>query len=139
LWSFNLKCTNTDGTNPLEIDIPGPVELKTFGTDDIIYYYGNFYRCYVLYAIVELQDEIAAGDITVEDIEQMVRDEFQLEDTNENYAFVNMYGTIIGAMFGAVPDDPNNFNYEFSLSSYPTIVHKLDSKYLEEVNLVGKF
>jgi uncharacterized protein YneR len=139
LWSFNLKCTNTDGTNPLEIDIPGPVELKTFGTDDIIYYYGNFYRCYVLYAIVSLQDEIAAGDITVEDIEQMVRDELQLEDTNENYAFVNMYGTIIGVMFGVTPDDPNNFNYEFSLSSYPAIVHKLDSKYLQDADLVGKF
>ena len=139
LWSFNLTCTNTDGTNPLEIDIPGPVELKTFGEDDVIYYYGNFYRFYVLYAIMELQDEIAAGDITVEDIEQMVRDELQIEDTNENYAFVNMFGTIVGAMFGVVPDNPNNFNYEFSLSSYPTIVYKLDSKYLEEVNLVGKF
>lgn len=140
LWSFNLKCTNTDGTNPLEINIPGPAELKTFETDgDIIYYYGNFYRFYVMYATIELQDEIAAGDITVEDIEQIVRDELQIEDTNENYAFVNMFGTIIGAVFGVSLDDPSNFNYEFSLSSYPTIVHKLDSKYLEEVNLVGKF
>jgi hypothetical protein len=77
--------------------------------------------------------------MSIEDIKQMVQNELQIEDTNEKYAFMNIYGTIIGAMFEVTLDDPNNFNYEFSLSTYPTTVHKLDPKYLEEVNLVGKF
>jgi hypothetical protein len=109
------------------------------GDDDIIYYYGNFYRFYLMYSISELEEEIASGEITVEQIEQILQEQLQLQDTGENYAFVNMYGTFFAAAFDQTPGDINNFTYEFNIYSYPTIVHKLESKYLEEENLVGKF
>lgn len=139
-WEFKVNIKSDNDINPIDLFIEGPIYLKEFNIDDdIIYYYGNFYRFYVLYGMIELQEEIAAGEITVEDIEQMVRDELQIEDSGENYAFVNLYGSIFAAVFDQTPGDVNNFTYEFNIYSYTTIVHKLDSKYLEEVNLVGKF
>lgn len=139
-WEFKVNIKSDNDINPIDLFIEGPIYLKEFNIDDdIIYYYGNFYRFYVLYGMIELQEEIAAGEITVEDIEQMVRDKLQIEDSGENYAFVNLYGSIFAAVFDQTPGDVNNFTYEFNIYSYTTIVHKLESKYLEEVNLVGKF
>ena len=140
-WEFKVNIKSDNDINPIDLFIEGPIYLKELNTadDDTIYYYGNFYRFYVLQAMVGLQEEIATGEITIEDIEQMVRDELQIEDSGENYAFVNLYGSFYAVVFDQTPGDINNFTYEFNIYSYTTIVHKLDSKYLEEVNLVGKF
>ena len=140
-WEFKVNIKSDNDINPIDLFIEGPIYLKeiNIADGDIIYYYGNIYRFYVLQVMVELQEEIATGEITIEDIEQMVRDELQIEDSGENYAFGNLYGSFFAAVFDQTPGDINNFTYEFNIYSYTTIVHKLDSKYLEEVNLVGKF
>jgi hypothetical protein len=114
--------------------------MKSFGEDDSIYYVGNFYLWYKFYLLYDagFTDLSEVSPEIMEELDLVLK-EAGITDTGENYAIMNLDGTIVLILLDQVPGDLNNFNYNFDIYSYTTIVHKLESRYLEEENLVGKF